>query len=107
MVKVEYVLSPDKLADVKEAMQDMGVHGMTITEVTGTGLTVYGGRSFNMEFNQGLKIEIVVRDYMLERVVKGIIQTVSREETGDGRIIISAVSDAVRISTEERGESAV
>ena len=113
MVKVECILRPHKLAEVKDALSSLGVHGMTVTEVIGCGLQkgYVEGLNWNTELNINLlpktKIETVVPDDMVEDVISAIIKVAKTGEIGDGKIFTSPVSNAIRIRTEERGDKAI
>lgn len=113
MVKVECIVRPNKIAEIKDALSNFGVHGMTVTEVIGCGFQKghTGELNWNTEFNLNLlpktKIEMVVPDESAEDVVKAIIKTAKTGEIGDGKIFLSPVSDAIRIRTEERGNAAI
>ena len=112
MVKVECILRPNKIAEVKNAMQDMGIHGMTVTEVIGCGLQMgHIEDNWNTELNVNLlpkiKIEMVVADSMVDNVIKAIIKVAKTGEIGDGKIFTSPITNAIRIRTEETGEGAV
>ena len=112
MVKIECILRPTKIAEVKEAMQDMGIHGMTVTEVIGCGFQMgHTEDNWNTELNINLlpkiKIEMVVSDSMEDKVVKAIIQVAKTGEIGDGKIFTSPIKNAIRIRTEETGDAAI
>lgn len=113
MVKVECILRPNKLAEVKDALSGFGVHGMTVTEVIGCGLqkgyseTLNWNTELNINLLPKVKIEMVVSDAMVEDVVAAIVKVAKTGEIGDGKIFLSPVMDAVRIRTGERGEAAI
>ena len=113
MVKVECILRPDKIAEVKDALANFGVHGMTVTEVIGCGFQKghIEGLDWNTELNINLlpktKIEMVVPDESAEDIVAAIIKVAKTGEIGDGKIFLSPVMDAIRIRTEERGKKAI
>ncbi|MBL1215147.1 MAG: P-II family nitrogen regulator [Ignavibacteriae bacterium] len=112
MKKVEAVIRPFKLDDVKEALLDEGVRGMTITEVRGYGrqkghTETYRGSEYQIEFVPKMKIEIVVDDDTVEKVVDAILRTAKTGQVGDGKIFISEVADAIRIRTDESGTEAL
>lgn len=112
MKKVEAVIRPFKLDEVKEALLEIGVHGMTITEVRGYGRQkghkeTYRGSEYQIEFVPKIKIEIVIDDSLLEKVVDAISSTAKTGQVGDGKIFISDISDAIRIRTDESGPEAL
>ncbi len=112
MKKIEAVIRPFKLDEVKEALLEIGVHGMTITEVRGYGRQkghkeTYRGSEYQIEFVPKLKIEIVVDDSLLEKVVDAILTTAKTGQVGDGKIFISDIKDAIRIRTDESGPDAL
>lgn len=112
MKKVEAIIKPFKLEEVKEALADVGVQGMTITEVKGFGRQkghkeLYRGAEYVVEFLPKVKIDIVVDDDALEDVVKVIVKAASTGRIGDGKIFVSPVDDAIRIRTGESGDVAI
>jgi nitrogen regulatory protein P-II 1 len=112
MKKIEAILRPFKVDDIREALSEIGVKGMTLTEVKGYGrqkghTEVYRGSEYNVDFLPKAKIEIVVKDDMLERVIATILKVAKTGQVGDGKIFISPVEDVIRIRTEESGEEAV
>ncbi len=111
MVKIECILRPEKIADVKDALTDLGVHGMTVTEVIGCGLQKGHTENWNTELNINLlpktKVEIVVSDEIVDRVIEIIVKAAKTGEIGDGKIFTWPVSNAVRIRTGETGDKAI
>ena len=112
MKKIEAILRPFKVDDLRESLSEIGVKGMTLTEVKGYGrqkghTEVYRGSEYNVDFLPKAKIEIVVKDDMLERVIATIIKVAKTGQVGDGKIFISPIEDVIRIRTEESGEDAV
>ncbi len=113
MVKIECILRPNKLSEVKDALNNVGIHGMTVTEVIGCGLQkgYVDERNWNSELNINLlpkvKIEIVVTDDIVEKVVDTVVDVAKTGEVGDGKIFLYPVLDAIRIRTGERGDKAV
>lgn len=112
MKKVEAIIKPFKLEEVKEALASVGIQGMTITEVKGFGRQkghkeLYRGAEYVVEFLPKVKIEVVVADDALKGVVDAIIKAASTGRIGDGKIFISPVDDAIRIRTGESGEVAI
>ena len=112
MKKIEAILRPFKVDDLRESLSEIGVKGMTLTEVKGYGrqkghTEVYRGSEYNVDFLPKAKIEIVVKDDMLERVIATIIKVAKTGQVGDGKIFILPIEDVIRIRTEESGEDAV
>lgn len=112
MKKIEAIIRTFKLDDVKDALNDAGIQGMTITEVSGFGrqkgyVEVYRGKEYEVRFLPKIKIEIVVSDQMVDKVVTTILEKAKTGSVGDGKIFIYPVEDVIRIRTEERGESAI
>ena len=112
MKKIEAIIRPFKVDDIREALSEIGVRGMTLSEVKGYGrqkghTEVYRGSEYNVDFLPKAKIEIVVKDDMLERVIATIIKAAKTGQVGDGKIFISPIEDVIRIRTEESGEEAV
>ena len=112
MKKVEAILKPFKLESVKEALTDLGVAGMTVSEVKGYGRQkghkeVYRGAEYNVEFNPKTKIELVVADEMVEKVVEAVRNAANSGKIGDGKIFVTPVEDVMRIRTGERGKEAI
>ncbi len=112
MKKIEAIIKPFKLDDVKEALSDIGIQGMTVSETKGYGRQkghkeVYRGAEYAVDFVPKLKLEIVVDDDMLEQVIDTVVKTAYTGKIGDGKIFIHDMMDAVRIRTGERGKSAL
>jgi nitrogen regulatory protein P-II 1 len=112
MKKIVAIIRPNKLEDVKSALEEIGCHGVTVTEVKGRGRQLgitesYRGSDYRIDFLPKTKLEIVVKDHDAEEVVATIVKTASTGDIGDGKIFISPVEDVVRIRTGERGEKAV
>jgi len=112
MKKIEAIIRPFKLDDVKEALLEEGLRGMTITEVRGYGRQkghkeTYRGSEYQIEFVPKIKIEIVVDDASAEKVVDAILRTAKTGQVGDGKIFISDISDVIRIRTDESGPAAL
>jgi len=110
--KIEAIIKPHKLDDVKDRLRQIGVSGMTVYEVKGFGRTggkteVYRGSSYVVDFVPKARIEIVVKDSLVNDVVQAITATAKTGKIGDGKIFISAVEEAIRIRTGEKGEDAV
>ena len=112
MKKIEAIIKPFKLEDVKEALSSIGVQGMTVSEVKGFGrqkghTEIYRGSEYTVDFLPKLKLEAVVTDSVVESAVAAIMKAAKTGKIGDGKIFVLAVEEAVRIRTEERGEQAV
>lgn len=112
MKKIEAIIKPFKLEDVKEALAGVGVQGMTVCEVKGFGrqkghTEIYRGSEYTVDFLPKLRLEVVVPDNVLEAAVSAILKAAKTGKIGDGKIFVLPVEDAVRIRTEERGEQAV
>jgi nitrogen regulatory protein P-II 1 len=112
MKKVEAIIKPFKLDDVREALALVGVNGMTVTEVKGFGrqkghTEMYRGAEYNVDFLPKMKIEIVIGDETLERVIEAIMQTAQTGKIGDGKIFVYEVERVIRIRTGEENEEAV
>ncbi|MAJ61692.1 MAG: transcriptional regulator [bacterium TMED88] len=112
MRKIEAIIKPFKLDDVKEALQGIGIQGMTATEVKGFGrqkghTEVYRGAEYVVDFLPKIKIEVVVAADMAERVVEAISSAADTGKIGDGKIFVSSLEDVIRIRTGEHGEDAV
>jgi nitrogen regulatory protein PII len=112
MKKVEAIIKPFKLEDVKEALAALGVEGMTVSEVKGFGrqkghTEIYRGSEYTVDFLPKIKIEIVLVDELVDGAVRAIVKSARTGKIGDGKVFVSPVEDAVRIRTEEKGEHAV
>lgn len=112
MKKIEAVIKPFKLDEVKDALQELGLHGMTVVEAKGFGrqrghTELYRGAEYVVDFLPKLKIEIIVSDEMAEEAISVITKTAQTGKIGDGKIFLSTIDDVVRIRTGERGNSAV
>ena len=112
MKKIDAIIKPFKLDEVKNALDDIGVQGMTVTEVKGFGrqkgiVEVYRGAEYHIQFIPKIKLEIVVNDDMAEKVIQIIQERAQTGEIGDGKIFIIPVEETVRIRTGERGEGAI
>jgi len=113
MKKVEAIIRPEKLHDVKEALDDLGFHGMNFTQVTGRGAQrgiVHqgrGGESVTVDMLPKVKMEVVVQDIAVDRVIDAIIRASRTGNIGDGKIFIIPVDEAIRVRTGERGDVAI
>jgi nitrogen regulatory protein P-II 1 len=112
MQKIEAIIQPSKLDQVKDALVEIGVDGMTILEARGHGrqkghTEVYRGREYSVDLLPKVKLEVVVTDEMLDRAVSAIIAAARTGTIGDGKIFISKIDEAIRIRNDERGEIAL
>lgn len=110
--KIEAIIRPFKLEDVKEALVEVGVRGLTISEVRGYGrqkghTETYRGSEYQIEFIPKIKIEVVVEDSIVNKVVDAIIKSAKTGQVGDGKIFIYNVNEVIRIRTEESGKQAL
>ncbi len=112
MKKIEAIIKPFKLEEVKEALSEIGIEGMTVSEVKGFGrqkghTEIYRGSEYTVDFLPKLKIEIVTTDSLVEAAVQAIVKGAKTGKIGDGKVFVSSVEQAVRIRTEEKGDEAV
>jgi nitrogen regulatory protein P-II 1 len=112
MKKIEAIIKPFKLEEVKDALSEVGVEGMTVIEVKGFGrqkghTEIYRGSEYTVDFLPKMKIEVVLADGKLNDAVKAILKSAKTGKIGDGKIFVSHIDEAVRIRTDERGEEAV
>jgi len=112
MTKVEAIIQTSKLEPVKEALREIGVEGMTVLEARGHGrqkghTEVYRGREYTVDLLPKIKLELVLADDMVERVVQAIVTTARTGKIGDGKIFLSRVDEAIRIRNDDRGEGAL
>ena len=112
MKKIEAVIKPFKLNDVREALSEIGVQGMTVSEVKGFGrqkghTEIYRGSEYTVDFLPKVKIETVLPDAQVQAAIEAITKAARTGKIGDGKIFVSAVEDALRIRTDERGDAAV
>ena len=112
MKKIEAIIKPFKLEEVKDALHEIGVQGMTVTEAKGFGrqkghTEIYRGSEYTVDFLPKLKIELVVTDDQLEPAIAAIIKGAKTGKIGDGKIFVFNAEQAIRIRTEEKGEEAV
>jgi nitrogen regulatory protein P-II 1 len=112
MKKVEAIVRPHLLEEVKTALQEVGVVGMTVTEVKGFGrqkghTETYRGSEYKVEFLPKVKIEVALGDDLVEQAVEAVLKTAKTGKFGDGKVFVSSLDEVVRIRTAERGESAL
>ena len=112
MKKIDAIIKPFKLEEVKDALGELGIEGMTVSEVKGFGrqkghTEIYRGSEYTVDFLPKIKIEIVITDHQVDAAVGAIIKASKTGKIGDGKIFVSSIEQAVRIRTEEKGDSAV
>ena len=112
MKKIEAIIKPFKLEEVKEALAEIGVEGMTVSEVKGFGrqkghTEIYRGSEYTVDFLPKIKLEVVIGDALAESAVAAIIKAAKTGKIGDGKIFVIPVEDVIRIRTDEHGDSAV
>jgi len=112
MKKIEAIIKPFKLEEVKDALSELGIEGMTVTEVKGFGrqkghTEIYRGSEYTVDFLPKIKLEVVLGDSLLDSAIKAIVNSAKTGKIGDGKIFILDVNEAIRIRTEETGEKAV
>ena len=112
MKKIEAIIKPFKLDEVKEALQEVGLQGITVTEAKGFGrqkghTELYRGAEYVVDFLPKVKVEVAVTDDQVEAVVEAIVRAAGTGKIGDGKVFVVALEEAVRIRTDERGEAAI
>jgi nitrogen regulatory protein P-II 1 len=112
MKKIEAIIKPFKMEDVKEALAEIGIEGMTVSEVKGFGrqkghTEIYRGSEYTVDFLPKMKFEIVLQDERVHKAVEVIVRSAKTGKIGDGKVFILNIEDAIRIRTEERGENAI
>ena len=112
MKKIEAIVKPFKLDEVREALSELGVTGLTVTEVKGFGrqkghTELYRGAEYVVDFLPKIKVELIIADDHVERVIEGIIKAARTGKIGDGKIFVTTVEQVIRIRTGESGEAAV
>ena len=112
MKKIEVIIKPFKLEDVKDALVEVGITGMSVYDVKGYGRQqghseLYRGAEYVVDFLQKIKIDIVVKDEMVETVINAIVNSARTGKIGDGKIFVSSLDEVIRIRTEERGSEAI
>jgi nitrogen regulatory protein P-II 1 len=110
--KLEAIIKPFKLEEVKEALTELGIEGLTVSEVKGFGrqkghTEIYRGSEYTVDFLPKVKIEVVLREDLIQRAIETVQKAAKTGKIGDGKIFIIPIEEAVRIRTEERGEKAV
>ena len=112
MKKLEAIIKPFKLEEVKEALAELGIEGMTVTEVKGFGrqkghTEIYRGSEYTVDFLPKVKVEVVLADEMVDKAVSVVVGAAKTGKIGDGKVFVSSIENAIRIRTEETGEQAV
>ncbi len=112
MKKIEAIIKPFKLEEVKDALGEIGIEGMTVTEVKGFGrqrghTEIYRGSEYTVDFLPKIKLELVIPDEKLQEAIESIVKTAKTGKIGDGKVFVSNIEEAVRIRTEEKGTAAV
>ena len=112
MKKIEAIIKPFKLEEVKDELHEIGIEGMTVTEVKGFGrqkghTEIYRGSEYTVDFLPKLKLELITSDHKVEEAISAIIKGAKTGKIGDGKIFVSSVEETIRIRTEEKGEDAV
>ena len=112
MKKLEAIIKPFKLEEVEEALAELGIEGMTVTEVKGFGrqkghTEIYRGSEYTVDFLPKVKVEVVLADDMVDKAVTVVVSAAKTGKIGDGKVFVSNVEEAIRIRTDEKGEQAV
>ena len=112
MKKIEAIIKPFKLEEVKDALGELGIEGMTVTEVKGFGrqkghTEIYRGSEYTVDFLPKIKLEIVAPNERVDAAIGAILKAAKTGKIGDGKVFVSSIEDAVRIRTDERGDKAV
>ncbi len=112
MKKIEAIIKPFRLTDVKDALNELGIQGMTVSEVNGFGrqkghTEIYRGSEYTVDFLPKIKIEAVVADHLKDAAVKAIVEAAKTGKIGDGKVFVSSLEEAIRIRTDERGDAAI
>ncbi|HWC58467.1 MAG TPA: P-II family nitrogen regulator [Verrucomicrobiae bacterium] len=112
MKKIEAIIKPFKLTEVKDALNELGIQGMTVSEVKGFGrqkghTEIYRGSEYTVDFLPKIKVETVVADNQVKAAVDAIIKAAKTGKIGDGKVFVTGIEEAIRIRTDERGDNAV
>lgn len=112
MKKIEAIIKPFRLTDVKDALHELGIQGLTVSEVKGFGrqkghTEIYRGSEYTVDFLPKIKVETIVADHLKDAAVAAIIKAAKTGKIGDGKIFVTSVDEVIRIRTDERGEAAV
>ena len=112
MKKIEAIIKPFKLEEVKEALSDLGIEGMTVSEVKGFGrqkghTEIYRGSEYTVDFLPKIKIEVVLADSIVENATVAVVKAAKTGKIGDGKVFVYNIDEAIRIRTDETGEKAI
>lgn len=112
MKKIEAIIKPFRLTDVKDALHELGIQGLTVSEVKGFGrqkghTEIYRGSEYTVDFLPKIKVETIVADHLKDAAVAAIIKAAKTGKIGDGKIFVTSIDEVIRIRTDERGEAAV
>jgi nitrogen regulatory protein PII len=112
MKKIEAIIKPFKLEEVREALSNLGVEGMTVTEVKGVGrqkghIEIYRGSEYTVDFVPKVKVEVALADSMVANATSAIVMAAKTGKIGDGKVFVYVIEDAIRIRTDEKGERAI
>ena len=112
MKKIEAIIKPFKLEEVKEALSDLGIEGMTVTEVKGFGrqkghTEIYRGSEYTVDFLPKIKVEVVLADSLVENATAAVVKADKTGKIGDGKVFVYMIEEAIRIRTDETGEKAI
>jgi nitrogen regulatory protein P-II 1 len=112
MKKIEAIIKPFKLEEVKDALADLGIEGMTVSEVKGFGrqkghTEIYRGSEYTVDFLPKIKIEVVVADSALDPALSAIVKSAKTGKIGDGKVFVTPIEEAIRIRTDETGDKAI
>ncbi len=112
MKKIEAIIKPFKLEEVKDALSDLGIEGMTVTEVKGFGrqkghTEIYRGSEYTVDFLPKIKIEVVLADSMMDNAISAVVKAAKTGKIGDGKVFVYSIDEAIRIRTDETGEKAI
>jgi nitrogen regulatory protein PII len=112
MKKIEAIIKPFKLEEVKEALSDLGIEGMTVTEVKGFGrqkghTEIYRGSEYTVDFLPKIKVEVVLADSMVDNATAAVVKAAKTGKIGDGKVFVYMIEEAIRIRTDETGEKAI
>ena len=110
--RIEAIIQPFKLAEVKEALSDLGIEGMTVTEVKGFGrqkghTEIYRGSEYTVDFVPKIKVEVVLVDSMVQNATSAVVKAAKTGKIGDGKVFVYMIEEAIRIRTDETGEKAI
>ena len=112
MKKIEAIIKPFKLEEVKDALGEIGIEGMTVSEVKGFGrqkghTEIYRGSEYTVDFLPKIKIELVIADSQKDAAISAIVKAAKTGKIGDGKVFVSTVEEAIRVRTEEKGDAAI